>query len=115
MMQLILSTARVSVKMVAGGFMVSSVSAAPARASAFIGARFVAAPARPVAGNAFREVTCMAKKAKDIRPTITLECTEQKASGVAGISRYTTEKARRGRCLICLAGLVGSTTSMHSG
>lgn len=36
----------------------------------------------------------MAKKAKDIRPIITLECTEQKATGVPGISRYTTEKVR---------------------
>lgn len=31
---------------------------------------------------------------QDIRLFITLECTEQKATGVAGISRYMTEKAR---------------------
>lgn len=78
--------------MVAGGF-VASLTAAPARASAFVGARIVAAPGRS-AGNACREVTVMGKKAKDIRPIITLECTEQKATGVPGISRYTTEKVR---------------------
>ena len=68
--------------------------ATPARASAFFGAaplRFVAAPH---AGNACRTVTCMAKKGKDVRLMITLECTEQKATGVGGISRYTSEKAR---------------------
>ena len=68
--------------------------ATPARA-AFMGAaplRVVAAPGR--AGNACRTVTCMAKKGKDVRLMITLECTEQKATGVGGISRYTSEKAR---------------------
>lgn len=34
-------------------------------------------------------------KAKDNRIHITLECTEQKDSGVAGISRYTTTKNRK--------------------
>ena len=33
-----------------------------------------------------------ASKKKDVRLTITLECTEQKAAGVQGMSRYTTEK-----------------------
>ena len=68
--------------------------ATPARDSTFMGAaplRFVAAPH---AGNACRTVTCMAKKGKDVRLMITLECTEQKATGVGGISRYTSEKAR---------------------
>ena len=69
--------------------------ATPARASAFMNAaplRVVAAPGH--AGNACRTVTCMAKKGKDVRLMITLECTEQKATGVGGISRYTSEKAR---------------------
>ena len=35
-----------------------------------------------------------ASKKKDVRLTVTLECTEQKASGVAGMSRYMTEKVR---------------------
>ena len=66
-----------------------------ARCSAFVGAspaRLVAA--RPAAGNACRTVVTMAKKGKDVRLMITLECTEQKATGVSGISRYTSEKAR---------------------
>ena len=68
-------------------------AATPARASAFMGA----APLRmaaPSAGNACRTVVTMAKKGKDVRLMITLECTEQKASGVGGMSRYTSEKAR---------------------
>jgi hypothetical protein len=40
----------------------------------------------------------MAKKGKDIRLMITLECTEQKATGVAGISRYTSEKVSPRDC-----------------
>ena len=39
-----------------------------------------------------RQVTCMAKKGKQVRVVITLECTEQKASGVPGMSRYNTTK-----------------------
>ena len=56
-----------------------------------------AAPLRvaaPSAGNSCRTVVTMAKKGKDVRLMITLECTEQKASGVSGMSRYTSEKAR---------------------
>ena len=56
-----------------------------------------AAPLRvaaPSAGNSCRTVVTMAKKGKDVRLMITLECTEQKASGVAGMSRYTSEKVR---------------------
>ena len=34
----------------------------------------------------------MAKKAKGNRVQVILECTEQKASGVPGISRYITTK-----------------------
>eukprot|EP00212_Chloropicon_laureae_P007484 CAMPEP_0197492442 /NCGR_PEP_ID=MMETSP1311-20131121/8995_1 /TAXON_ID=464262 /ORGANISM="Genus nov. species nov., Strain RCC856" /LENGTH=63 /DNA_ID=CAMNT_0043037343 /DNA_START=180 /DNA_END=371 /DNA_ORIENTATION=+ len=37
----------------------------------------------------------MAKKGKQVRVIITLECTEQKGSGVAGMSRYNTTKNRR--------------------
>lgn len=36
----------------------------------------------------------MAKK-KDIRQVIHLECTEQRGSGVPGMSRYTTQKNKR--------------------
>ncbi len=37
----------------------------------------------------------MAKKVKGIRVQVILECTEQKSSGVAGMSRYITTKNRK--------------------
>ena len=37
----------------------------------------------------------MAKKTKDARIQVILECTEQKASGVPGISRYVTTKNKK--------------------
>lgn len=37
----------------------------------------------------------MAKKSKANRVQVILECTEQKDSGVAGISRYVTMKNRK--------------------
>ena len=37
----------------------------------------------------------MAKKAKGDRVQVILECTEQRASGVPGISRYITTKNRK--------------------
>jgi len=37
----------------------------------------------------------MAKKAKGNRIQVILECTEQKESGVAGMSRYITTKNRK--------------------
>ena len=37
----------------------------------------------------------MAKKAKGDRVLVILECTEQKASGVPGMSRYITTKDRK--------------------
>jgi len=37
----------------------------------------------------------MAKKAKGNRIQIILECTEHKSSGMAGMSRYVTEKNRK--------------------
>ncbi|MGM9753437.1 MAG: 50S ribosomal protein L33 [Candidatus Cryptobacteroides sp.] len=37
----------------------------------------------------------MGKKAKGNRVQVILECTEQKASGVAGISRYVTTKNKK--------------------
>ena len=37
----------------------------------------------------------MAKKAKGDRVHVILECTEQKASGVPGMSRYITTKNRK--------------------
>jgi len=37
----------------------------------------------------------MAKKSKDARQQIILECTEHKASGVPGTSRYVTQKNRK--------------------
>ena len=54
----------------------------------------VAARAPVVAAPAQRGslVVVAASKKKDVRLTITLECTEQKESGVAGMSRYMTQK-----------------------
>jgi large subunit ribosomal protein L33 len=37
----------------------------------------------------------MAKKSKDQRIQVILECTEQRASGVPGISRYVTKKNKK--------------------
>jgi len=37
----------------------------------------------------------MAKKSKGNRQQIILECTEHKASGLSGISRYITQKNRK--------------------
>ena len=37
----------------------------------------------------------MAKKSKDARVQVILECTEQKASGMPGTSRYITTKNRK--------------------
>jgi large subunit ribosomal protein L33 len=37
----------------------------------------------------------MAKKSKDARGQIILECTEHKASGMAGTSRYISTKNRK--------------------
>lgn len=37
----------------------------------------------------------MAKKAKDVRGQVILECTEHKASGQPGTSRYITTKNRK--------------------
>ncbi len=37
----------------------------------------------------------MAKKKKDARTVIHLECTEQRGSDVPGMSRYTTQKNKR--------------------
>ena len=37
----------------------------------------------------------MAKKQKEARVQVILECTEQKASGVPGMSRYITTKNRK--------------------
>lgn len=37
----------------------------------------------------------MAKKSKGNVVTVTLECTEQKDSGVPGMSRYTTRKNKK--------------------
>lgn len=37
----------------------------------------------------------MAKKNKDARIQVILECTEQKESGVPGISRYVTTKNKK--------------------
>ena len=37
----------------------------------------------------------MAKKGKQTRVVITLECTEQKGSGVPGMSRYNTTKVSK--------------------
>ena len=37
----------------------------------------------------------MAKKTKDARVQVILECTEQKASGMPGMSRYVTTKNKK--------------------
>jgi large subunit ribosomal protein L33 len=37
----------------------------------------------------------MAKKSKDQRIQVILECTEQRASGIPGISRYITTKNKK--------------------
>ncbi len=37
----------------------------------------------------------MAKKSKEARVQVILECTEQKASGLPGISRYITTKNKK--------------------
>jgi large subunit ribosomal protein L33 len=37
----------------------------------------------------------MAKKKKDARQSIILECTEQREAGVPGMSRYQTQKNKR--------------------
>lgn len=37
----------------------------------------------------------MAKKKQQARQVIHLECTEQRASGVPGMSRYTTQKNKK--------------------
>lgn len=37
----------------------------------------------------------MARKSKDARVQVILECTEQKNAGVPGISRYVTTKNRK--------------------
>ena len=37
----------------------------------------------------------MAKKTKEARVQVILECTEQKASGMPGMSRYITTKNRK--------------------
>ncbi len=37
----------------------------------------------------------MAKKSKDARVQVILECTEHKQSGVPGISRYITKKNKK--------------------
>lgn len=37
----------------------------------------------------------MAKKSKGNRQQIILECTEQKGTGIAGMSRYVTQKNRK--------------------
>ena len=49
----------------------------------------------PDAAPGWMQAVCMAKKSKNVRVVVTLECTEQKESGVPGMSRYTTMKNRR--------------------
>ena len=48
-------------------------------------------------------VVTAASKKKDVRLQVTLECTEQKESGVQGMSRYVTMKVRTKarRCDAC--------------
>ncbi|CAL56870.1 Ribosomal protein L33 [Ostreococcus tauri] len=56
------------------------------------------APSRPTRASTHARgalVVVAASKKKDVRLQVTLECTEQKESGVMGMSRYMTEKNRR--------------------
>lgn len=62
--------------------------------TSFAGSRVAVARPTPRVAAARRSVTCMAKKGKQVRVNITIECTEQKASGVPGMSRYHTQKVR---------------------
>lgn len=43
----------------------------------------------------FQKAKEMSKKNKDARVQVILECTEQKASGVPGMSRYVTTKNKK--------------------
>ena len=45
--------------------------------------------------NKIEKISVMAKKNKEARQQVILECTEQKASGVPGMSRYITTKNRK--------------------
>lgn len=45
--------------------------------------------------NKIEKFSVMAKKNKEARQQVILECTEQKASGVPGMSRYITTKNRK--------------------
>ena len=58
--------------------------------SALSARRAVAAPVAAPSRGSLKVMA--ASKKKDVRLTITLECTEQKESGVAGMSRYMTQK-----------------------
>jgi large subunit ribosomal protein L33 len=57
--------------------------------SGWIAGRAAQASAQP-----FNEVL-MAKKKSQGRQVITLECTEQKETGIPGMSRYTTQKNKK--------------------
>ena len=46
-------------------------------------------------GKRKNRINDMAKKNKDARVQVILECTEQKNSGVAGMSRYITTKNKK--------------------
>ena len=52
------------------------------------------APSARVAPSRGALVVVAASKKKDVRLQVTLECTEQKESGVMGMSRYITQKVR---------------------
>ena len=62
-----------------------------ARAVAPAGLRMPAAMPGSSSSRGVLQVVAASKK-KDVRLTITLECTEQKESGVPGMSRYMTQK-----------------------
>jgi len=54
-------------------------------------------------------VVTAASKKKDVRLQVTLECTEQRESGVMGMSRYITQKVRttmRVRVRVCVRACV---------
>lgn len=76
----------------------------PKTLSARVQSNLGSSRAVPTVGGRGSLVVTAASKKKDVRLTITLECTEQKASGVAGMSRYMSQKVRLAKLKAELAG-----------
>ena len=65
---------------------------APKALSARVRSDLGSARSVPAVGGRGSLQVMAASKKKDVRLTVTLECTEQKESGVPGMSRYMTQK-----------------------